>query len=150
MGADQRANINKVAFLVLNAFRHQRWVQCRRCSRDPDNDMCSTPFGIRDGCSGWIDICLAAELACSTPFGIRDGCSLTCNNTARSSEVLNAFRHQRWVQSNLDSKSYFLACAQRLSASEMGAEDLFTVFSPWFYVLNAFRHQRWVQFRLLF
>jgi len=106
---------------VLNAFRHQRWVQilprclapyvrCAQrlsasemgaaelsnagvgvnecstpfgirdgCSRQATNRehviMCSTPFGIRDGCRAELSNAGVGVNECSTPFGIRDGCS---------------------------------------------------------------------------
>jgi len=89
--------------------------------RHPSITLCSTPFGIRDGCrfafahffpiyivlnafrhQRWVqaifwDTFLHAFL-CSTPFGIRDGCSMRSGILVCGDIVLNAFRHQRWVQ----------------------------------------------------
>ena len=62
---------------VLNAFRHQRWVQRPASIVYPSLFLCSTPFGIRDGCRRGYAAVFNQPL-CSTPFGIRDGCRMPC------------------------------------------------------------------------
>ena len=74
-GCSRVSDSSKLEMMVLNAFRHQRWVQPGSFFFLFFTPMCSTPFGIRDGCSSCRSCFGVNLLMCSTPFGIRDGCS---------------------------------------------------------------------------
>ena len=90
--------------------------------------------------------CPSCSGKCSTPFGIRDGCS---SMSVLSSKISN--RAQRLSASEMGAVRCRSGClpdsesAQRLSASEMGAGCVCFLISSSCVVLNAFRHQRWVQ-----
>ena len=154
---------------MLNAFRHQRSIQCNSLSKFFRCNACSTPFGIKDQFSilsskssrrlssaqrlsaskinsvnFWAG--RGTKIECSTPFGIKDQFS--------SIEYLLHF---------------VSASAQRLSASKInsaiilgrqglqprcstpfGIKDQFSLLAvshKYYYdwVLNAFRHQRSIQ-----
>ena len=101
---------------VLNAFRHQRFLHTSSTTRRSTTrvlnallvglalndllDVCSTPFGINDSCTGLRPGDLAAFVGlCSTPFGIIDSCTLGCRRLGSRAST----------------------CAQRLSASSIPA-----------------------------
>ena len=132
---------------------------------------CSTPYGIRgwcrrpfrwrlnagpcaqrltaseDGAAVNGPLVLAMPYECSTPYGIRGWCrAATRGHQAQRTWVLNALRHQRMVQTRWRvSLLSSVLCAQRLTASEDGADDTPPQLTPRAPVLNALRHQRMVQ-----
>ena len=102
---------------ACSATRHQngRWPGLFVCStpfgikegcagrdgRDrshPASSRCSTPFGIKEGCAGYLRLKRPAE--CSTPFGIKEGCASRAYSRVLIASycVLNAFRHQRGLR----------------------------------------------------
>ncbi|AOY57197.1 uncharacterized protein Dmul_04220 [Desulfococcus multivorans] len=155
---------------VLNAFRHRRSVRELLNDGPPFGHLCSTPFGIGDRC-GARSVCAVAIKARAQRLSASEiGAELGAFALWLSKPVLNAFRHRRSVRSpapepirrphkcstpfgigdrcgrrllGLRKRS---ASAQRLSASEIGAES----HRPGKYratsVLNAFRHRRSVRF----
>ncbi|AOY57190.1 uncharacterized protein Dmul_04150 [Desulfococcus multivorans] len=107
---------------MLNAFRHRRSVRRGGMVTFFFRVKCSTPFGIGDRCGAALSAASAASHTCSTPFGIGDRCGpmlFSCRNLPPR--------------------------AQRLSASEIGADPLGLPALPGKPVLNAFRHRRSVR-----
>ena len=106
--------------------------------------MCSTPFGIKEGCapttrsravSTWCAQRLSASKRAARAEAVEDSSTIF--------HVLNAFRHQRGLRWRPTGEVSLLASgAQRLSASKRAAQGV-VVGGVWLYrVLNAFRHQR--------
>ena len=80
---------------MLNAFRHQRFDTIKEGYLRMRDQLCSTPFGIRDSTR-------LQKIRCSPP-----------------PVVLNAFRHQRFDTSQAQHLVLLPVRAQRLSASEI-------------------------------
>ena len=118
-------NLARARREVLNAFRHQRFLRPRAgCKRVPATSVLNAfrhqRFLRRTGSR-----CKGSRLAeCSTPFGIKDSCGggqRSPRADGAVAGVLNAFRHQRFLR--LRGTSRFTGrCAQRLSASKIPAD----------------------------
>ena len=157
--------------LVLNAFRHHRFLHKEELTASEKRDLCSTPFGITDFCTDtcadiyhYLDVVLNAFrhhrfLHNHRPPLERDGLL-----------VLNAFRHHRFLHWLVDIPVLWLrvcstpfgitdfctrsptrdprsSCgAQRLSASQISAPSLSRESRGAARVLNAFRHHRFLHF----
>ena len=105
--------------MVLNAFRHQRGLHGPSTFAVSRGDTCSTPFGIKEGCTAPCELQKSRWITCSTPFGIKEGCT-------------GFFGFGRG----------HLLRAQRLSASKRAAQAANPTRTHPYRVLNAFRHQR--------
>ncbi len=129
---------------VLNAFRHRRYLHRFWAMMLTGDFACSTPFGIEDTfthflhwawCGGlsaqrlsaskipsriWPYVNFIVDRKCSTPFGIEDTFTPLRLNTSRGPDVLNAFRHRRYLHEGMRTFSHVKELsAQRLSASKI-------------------------------
>ncbi|AOY57186.1 uncharacterized protein Dmul_04110 [Desulfococcus multivorans] len=113
---------NRPVRQVLNAFRHRRSVR-RRDGTPGSNDLeCSTPFGIGDRCGDPPVVRAGVWYECSTPFGIGDRCGIPTKFSLGihiSAQRLSA--SEIGAEALITSIRIYRTCAQRLSASEIGA-----------------------------
>ena len=107
-------------FWVLNALRHQRYVQEKLDTGELLVHACSTPYGIKGMSSLVRRVGPINFWACSTPYGIKGMSRLTRSISVQQQTVLNALRHQRYVQGATSSNPLAgSARAQRLTASKV-------------------------------
>ena len=204
-------------YWVLNALRHQRYVQQWAADLGKRGQRCSTPYGIK-GMSSFFRICLRLDsfrgcstpygikgmsraisaspisiqlraqrltaskvcpgklpparpeprrraqrltaskvcpdgkekqslgaTRCSTPYGIKGMSRTKMGSSFLSIPVLNALRHQRYVQVPAVTPFASQVGAQRLTASKVCPDGTFSLSGCKPNVLNALRHQRYVQ-----
>ncbi len=110
------------AVFVLNALRHQRYVQPRLEGKDYAIRACSTPYGIK---------------------GMSRNSAAHCRPKSLSAQRLTASKVCPGSKRN---RIFFVFCgAQRLTASKVCPVGGNVAGENMFRVLNALRHQRYVQ-----
>ncbi len=129
---------------VLNAFRHHRshhggwaWFAYTPWGQ------CSTPFGITDLITGRKTGATGTAYGCSTPFGITD---LITTFLLASFLLLcwcsTPFGITDLITTPVNDMVPTVACAQRLSASQISSLSAAETNKSKRHVLNAFRHHR--------